>query len=289
MKVSVLYVGSSLLAPLKNAEREINRQHGLGLSVATWNFGASFTEEEWRAIESDVREAQILFVIHVMDSENATRLLSLLDRCGDRHRAIVVINCMPELMKRTRLGKLDFERLPGISSRKGAKTQSNAKGQSGEAATAQASQAGKATGLLRSVGSWIGRQARGNGGTNGQSKGHGRAQYLKFANHLPSVLRFIPGAGALRDVKNYLMMFCYFLQPTPANIRSMLLYALKHYVDDERVGKIKIPPPESMPAVAIYHPDAPALFESFASYETWYKKGEGKRSKIKVQRSIANR
>ncbi len=280
MKVTVLYVGSSLLAPLRNAEREINRQHGLDLCVATWNFGASFTEEEWRPIESDVREAQILFVIHVMDSENATRLLSLLDRCGDRHRAIVVINCMPELMKRTRLGKLDFERLPGISSRKGAKAPRHTTAQTNDDAKAQ-SEAGKATGLLRSVGSWIGRQARGNGGTNGQSKGHGRAQYLKFTNHLPSVLRFIPGAGALRDVKNYLMMFCYFLQPTPANIRSMLLYALKHYVHDERVGKIKIPPPESMPAVAIYHPDAPALFESFASYETWY---AGRRQKEKVKR-----
>jgi magnesium chelatase subunit H len=277
MKVAVLYVGSSLLAPLKNAEREINRQHGLDLSAATWNFGASFTEEEWRAIESDLREAQILFVIHVMDSENATRLLSFLDRSGDCHPAIVVINCMPELMRRTRMGKLDFERLPGISSRKGAKTQSE---------RAQSDKAGQATGLLRSVGSWIGRQARGNGGTNRQSKGHGRAQYLKFTNHLPSVLRFIPGAGALRDVKNYLMMFCYFLQPTPENIRSMLLYALKHYVDDERVGKIKIPPPESMPAVAIYHPDAPALFESFAGYETWYKK---RGSKFKDQSSKINR
>ncbi len=275
MNVTVLYVGSSLLAPLRNAEREINRQHGLDLNVATWNFGASFTEEEWRAIESDLREAQILFVIHVMDSENATRLLSLLDRGVDRHRAIVVINCMPELMKRTRLGKLDFERLPG-GSRKRAKAQSE---------KPQSDEAGKATGLLRSVGSWIGRQARGNGGTNGQGKGQGRAQYLRFTNRLPSLLRFVPGAGALRDVKNYLMMFCYFLQPTPANIRSMLLYALKHYVDDERVRKIKIAPPESMPAVAVYHPDAPALFESLTSYETWYRK---QRSKFKDPSSKIN-
>jgi magnesium chelatase subunit H len=271
MQIAVLYVGSSLLAPLRNAEREIKRQYGLDLRVATWNFGASFTEEEWRAIESDLHEAQILFVIHVMDSENATRLLNLLDRFGDRHRAIVVINCMPELMTRTRMGKLDFERLPGTSSRKGAKAQR---------------EAGKASGLLRSVGSWIGRQARGNGGANGQGKSHGRAQYLKFANRLPSLLRFIPGAGALRDVKNYLMMFCYFLQPTPANIRSMLLCALKHYVDDERVRKIKIAPPESMPAVAIYHPDAPTLFESFGSYETWY---AGRRQREKVKRQKENK
>ncbi len=281
MQIAILYVGSSLLAPLRNAEREIKRQHGLDLSVATWNFGASFTEEEWRAIESDLRESEVLFVIHVMDSENATRLLSLLDRCGDRHRAIVVINCMPELMRRTRLGKLDFERLPG-GSRKGLRQ----RGTQGDNGAKQNAQAGKATGLLRSVGSWIGRQARGNGGTNGQGKGHGRAQYLKFTNRLPSLLRFIPGAGALRDVKNYLMMFCYFLQPTPANIRSMLLYALKHYVDDERVRKVKIAPPESMPAVAIYHPDASGLFESFEAYRKWYLP---QRQKEKVKRQKEDR
>jgi magnesium chelatase subunit H len=259
-------VGSSLLAPLKNAEQEINRQHGVDLRVATHNFGAAFSDDEWGAIENDLRASEVVFVIHVMDSENATRLLAYLDRAEVRHRAVVVINCMPELMKRTRMGRLDFERLAGIGSRKGAKTQSNAEGS--EAATS----------LLGSIGSWIGRQAR--GGAD-KKNGHGRGQYLKFANRLPSLLRFVPGAGALRDVKNYLMMFCYFLQPTPANVRSMLLYALKHYVDDERVKRIKIAPPESMPAVAIYHPDAAGLFESFEAYRKWYlapkEKGKSKK------------
>ncbi len=278
MKITVLYVGSSLLAPLRNAEREINRQHGLDLRVATYNFGAAFVEDEWRGIEKDLREADVLFVIHVMDSENATRLLTFLDRNGDRHRAVVVINCMPALMKRTRMGKLDIERLSGIGSRKGAKAQSNAAAQSAKAQSAK--DEAKATSLLGSIGSWIGRQARGGGGN--KQNGHGRAQYLKFANRLPSLLRFVPGAGPLRDVKNYLTMFCYFLQPTPANIRSMLLYALKHYVDDERLKEIRIPPPESMLSVAIYHPDAPALFETFSSYATWYKK---RSSKPKAQSS----
>src|SRR5258706_14194764 len=280
MKITVLYVGSSLLAPLRNAEREINRQHGFDLRVATYNFGASFTEDEWRAIENDLRDSEILFVIHVMDSENATRLLAFLDRNGNRHRAVVVINCMPELMKRTRMGKLDIERLSGIASRKGAKAQSQAAKQSRERQSARPEddEAAKATSLLGSIGSWIGQQARGKG--DNKKTNHGRAQYLKFASHLPSLLRFVPGAGALRDVKNYLMMFCYFLQPAPANIRSMLLYALKHYVADERMKRIKIPPPESMPSVAIYHPDADGLFESFDAYQKWHL---GKRQKAEGQ------
>lgn len=279
MQITVLYVGSSLLAPLRAAEREINRQHDLGLRVAAYNFGASFTEDEWRAIEKDLRDAEVLFVIHVMDSENGTRLLNFLDRNSDRHRAVVVINCMPELMKRTRMGKLDIGRLAGNGSRKGAKAQGQENG-AGPRNTPENDDAAKATSLLGSIGSWIGNQARGKGNKQG---GHGRAQYLKFANHLPSLLRFVPGAGPLRDVKNYLMMFCYFLQPTPANIRSMLLYALKHYVDDERLKGIKITPPESMPSVAIYHPDADGLFETFAAYQKWYlakrKKEKGKSKK----------
>src|SRR5437868_3842353 len=105
MNITVLYVGSSLLAPLRNAEREINRQYGLDLRVTVHNFGGPFTEDEWQKIESDLARAEIIFIIHVMDGENAGRLLPLLDRYRSK-AALIVINCMPELMKRTRIGKL---------------------------------------------------------------------------------------------------------------------------------------------------------------------------------------
>src|SRR6267378_853863 len=129
MRIEVLYVGSSLLAPLRNAEQEINRRHGLDLRVVTHNFGAIFSDEEWSGIETDLCAADVVFIIHVMDGENAARLIALLDQYRPRHRAVVVMNCMPELMKRTRMGKLDFEKLSGIGSRKGAKAQSNGEGE----------------------------------------------------------------------------------------------------------------------------------------------------------------
>jgi magnesium chelatase subunit H len=266
VNVTVFYVGSSLLAPLKNAEREIVRNYGLDLHVAAHNFGSAFAAEQWRVIDNDLSRSEVVFVIHVMDGENASRLLSLLDARETKGGAVIVINCMPELMKRTRLGKLDFARLAGLGSRKGAKTQS----ENAQSVATQSDEAEKATSLLGSIGSWIGKQARGNGKKNGKGNGHGRAQYLELTNRLPALLRFVPSAGALRDVKNYLTLFCYFLQPTPVNIRSMLLFALKHYVPDEKLEGIKIPPPETMPAVAIYHPDANGLFESFDAYRTWY-------------------
>src|SRR5687767_15452197 len=73
MNITVLYVGSSLLAPLKNAEREINRAHKLDLRVAAYNFGSPLSDDEWGDVERDLEEANVIFVIHVMDGENASR------------------------------------------------------------------------------------------------------------------------------------------------------------------------------------------------------------------------
>ncbi len=273
MKVTVLYVGSSLLAPLRHAERSINDRSGVKLCVATHNFGANFTDDEWLGIENDLNESEIVFVIHVMDGENAARLISFLDRDRTKKRAIIVINCMPELMKRTRMGKLDLARLSGVS-RKGEESQSShSQGQRARGDIPE--EEGRR--LLSAVTSWIGKQARGQRNRNG-GNGHGRDQYLKWAERLPKLLRFVPNAGRVGDAKNYLLLMSYFLQPTPRNIESMILLALKNYADDESLRTIEIPPPEALPSVAIYHPDAPALFESFDAYETWY-------SRFKVQGS----
>src|ERR1044072_4794514 len=93
MNITILYVGSSLLAPLKHAEREINRVHKLELSVAAHNFGSPLSDREWVEVEEDLKKSNVVFVIHVMDGENASRLVSALDKV--RNDAVVVINCMP--------------------------------------------------------------------------------------------------------------------------------------------------------------------------------------------------
>ena len=247
MKTTVLYVGSSLLAPLRHAESEINRHHGLGLRVAAHNLGAPLDAGEWAVAERDLSESEVVFVIHVTDGENAARLVPLLKRFEGVHRAVVVINCMPELMRRTRMGKLSFggiERGPSEDA-----------GVEGGGKKERATE-GRARRLVRGVGSWMGEQAR----ARRKGKGARHTQYLKLVERVPALLRFVPGAGRLRDVKHYLYLFCYFLQPTPANIRSMLLYALKHYAGDARLSNVKVPTPETVPSVGVYHPDAPNIF-----------------------------
>ena len=227
LNITVVYVGSSLLAPLKNAEREINRAYDLDLRVAAYNFGAPLSDREWRDVDRDLATANIVFVIHVMDGENAARLTTALETYKARHDAVIVINCMPELMRRTRMGRLDVNR-------------------------------------LGSTGAWIGKYAK---RRNHKRNAH---QYLKLVDRLPGILKFIPTAGALTDAKHYLYLFCYFLQPTPANIQAMLLYSLKHYVPGKQLKSVKVSSPQQVPSVAIYHPEARQLFESFEAYEKWY-------------------
>ena len=285
MNVTVIYIGSSLLAPLRNAERELNRDYKLELSITTFNFGSSLSESEWAKVDLSLSCADVVFVIHVMDGENATRLINTLEKYKARHHALIVINCMPDLMRRTRMGRLDVERLMGsVAKARVDHTDVLKSSDPYEREEADRKISGQALRLIGTVGSWIGRQARAkvNDGENGtvtqqgtaRARKHGHSQYLKLMDRLPGILRFMPTAGGLRDVKHYLNIFCYFLQPTPANVRSMILYALKEYVPDKRLQKIKIkiPPPDHMPSVAIYHPDAPKLFESFDSYEAWYLK-----------------
>ncbi len=278
MKITVFYVGSSLLAPLKAAEREINREYALQLRVAAYNFGSPLSDGEWSEVERDLSEADVVFIIHVMDGENAARLVPALELYEERHHAVVVINCMPELMRRTRMGRLDVGRLAGTARHGATRDRGEETG----------TQSSRTLHLLRSVGSWVGRQAR-LSGANGKpgKRGQGRGQYLKLIDRLPIILRFIPTTGTLRDIKNYLYLFCYFLQPTPTNIRSMILCTLKYYVPDRRVQKLKIklPRPEKMPSVAIYHPEAAILFKSFEVYRKWYTQ---RAKKIDVQARANN-
>lgn len=266
MKVTVLYVGSSLLAPLKNAEREINRDYELDLQVAAYNFGAPLDQEQWATADRDLSETDVVFIIHVMDGENATRLLTALEQHKKRHFAVIVINCMPDLMRRTRMGKLDVARVFGSG-----ETETGRSGDGGSEGGTR-STARRALGLVSAAGSWIGRQARTSQADEASGKRkRDHSAYLKLVDRMPAILRFVPNAGTLRDVKNYLYLFCYFLQPTPANIRTMILFALQQYVPDASLRALKkLPQPATMPAVAIYHPDAPALFETFKAYQKWY-------------------
>lgn len=248
MRIAVFYVGSSLLASLRRAEREIEKQHRLKLRIAAHSCTLPLTGGQWTAAERDLAEADIVFVIHVTDAENAARIAAGLDRHRGRHRAVIVLNCLGELMRRIKLGETD---LSGVW-----------KGRNGE-------QPHPAAATLRKSLSWMAQT------WSRRQPGRSSEQYLKFVVRLPGLLRFVPAAGKLAPVKHYLTLFCYFLQPTAGNIRSMLLYAVKQYLPGQ--DGIRVGPPEKAPATGIYHPDAASLFATFDAYRAWYgKKGSGR-------------
>src|SRR5262252_581928 len=259
MKITVFYVGTSLLAALKRAEEEINSSHNLDLGVATYNCGAPLSEAQWREVNGDLSATDIVFIIHVTDGENAARINNALD-LHRRYNAVIAFNCMPDLMRRTRLGKLDFSALM--------KDRNNV-----EAGARETS----ASGFAQKLSSWMGDFMKTSRSTANRESGKRSGppgntdSYLKLIRRLPAVLKFVPSAGRLRDIKNYISLFGYFLQPTPSNIRSMLLLAIKQYVPGERKS-IVINPPEEMPLVGIYHPEASGLFETFDAYANWHRK-----------------
>ena len=258
MKVAVFYVGTSLLAPLKRAEEEINARHRLEFQIATYNCGAPLTEAEWNAAERDVAASDLVFVIHVTEGENAARIGAALERHRQGNNAVIAFNCMPDLMRKTHLGKLDFA---ALMKQRGSPDH-------GEE---------EVPGVARKLGTWMtdfikGRaQKRGADSPKRAGPPAKTDQYVKLIGRLPAILKFVPTAGKLGDIKNYLLLFGYFLQPTPNNIRAMLLHAIKQYVPGDH-HSIKVDPAESMPVVGVYHPDAPKLFETFESYRKWYRR-----------------
>lgn len=257
MKITVFYVGTSLLSPLRRAEADINSSHKLGLQVRTYNCGAPLTVDEWSAAALDIASSEIVFVIHITEGENAARMIAALE-LRERRGAVIAFNCMPDLMRCTRMGRLDF----------GALMKARASGEGDSGASGQ--------NLTRKLAMWMADFLKGRRQTPVKNSDKPAApaskdHYLALVGRLPAILKFVPNAGKLRDIKNYLLLFACFLQPTPRNIRSMLLLAIKQYAKGD-FRRIKIDPPEAMPTVAIYHPDAGKLFETIEAYQKWYER-----------------
>jgi len=260
VKIVVFYVGTSLLTPLRRAERKI-QDDGLELKVAVHNSGATWSEPEWRAVEQDLIQADVVLIMHVTDSDNSQRLIKALDRFHQSHHAVIVFNCLTELMRKTSMGRLDLGRLMEMvapSGRSGSKWGSSFR-------------------LVHRLGTWMSdlmsrrptSQAKKG---NPSGSGHFRS-YHKLTGRLPKILKFLPGAGKLKDIKNYLILYCYFLQPTPKNIYSMLVHIIRHYVPGHQM--LAAPDlPEIRPSTGLYHPLAPQLFEDFEGYRDWYEKSQ---------------
>lgn len=265
MLITVLYVGASLLAPLKQAEREINAQYQLDLRVATYSCGLPLDDDQWPLVRADLAASEIVFVIHVTNSENSAHIIELLDQFRDRHQAVITFNCLADLMRKTRMGKLDFSKM--MKSKKSPQSgspYSNSSSNQTSNGVDESSSETENRSFMRKLAGWVTDYVK---DRNKGGRIRKTAPFLNLLNRLPGVLKFIPAGGKLRDIKNYLNLFCYFLQPTRENIQAMLVYATQQYLPGYQ--HLKPASPTNMPVMGIYHPDAPKIFERFDQYQEW--------------------
>src|SRR5262249_27715248 len=199
VEITVFYVGASLLGPQRKAERDINKSGELDLRLGIYNCGAPLADDEWLEAERDLSTSQIVFVIHVTDGDNSSRIAAALDKHRDSHNAVVALNCMPELMRRTRMGKLDFATLMKSGKKKSAK----ARPVGSERVEGEPSTGRGGPGLARRLASWMSDAMSDALKKGGGSRGRRRAsrdQYLRLISKAPRVLRFVPGAGRMADI-----------------------------------------------------------------------------------------
>ena len=95
--------------------------------------------------------------------------------------------------------------------------------------------------------------------------GEGRRQ-LAMMRNIGKLLQHIPGKA--RDLHTYIVVHQYWLHASPENLRRMLCLLIDRYVP-EYAGKLVVQEPLIYPDVALFHPDAPAPFESLAAYQQW--------------------
>ncbi|EAT58943.1 magnesium chelatase subunit H [Chlorobium ferrooxidans] len=90
--------------------------------------------------------------------------------------------------------------------------------------------------------------------------------YMKLMKIMRTILPLVPNKA--KDFKNWLMVYSYWMQPTPENIANMFRLILREYFNEPvTVGAIV-----DVPNMGLYHPDAPDYFKDVKSFKNWSKK-----------------
>ncbi|TNJ37379.1 magnesium chelatase subunit H [Prosthecochloris vibrioformis] len=90
--------------------------------------------------------------------------------------------------------------------------------------------------------------------------------YMKLMKIMRTILPLVPKKA--KDFKNWLMVYSYWMQPTPENIVNMFRLILREYFNEP----VEVAPLVDVPNMGLYHPDAPAYFKDVKSYKSWSKK-----------------
>jgi len=90
--------------------------------------------------------------------------------------------------------------------------------------------------------------------------------YMKLMKIMRTILPLVPKKA--KDFKNWLLVYSYWMQPTPENIANMFRLILREYCGEQ----LDVGPIVDVPNMGLYHPDAPAYFKDVKSFKSWSKK-----------------
>ncbi|MEK0432167.1 MAG: magnesium chelatase, partial [Pseudomonadota bacterium] len=167
--------------------------------------------------QGDIASADIIIVSMLFLEDHFQPILPDLQARRDHCTAMVCIMSAAEVVKLTRMGKLDMGK-PSTGPMAFLKKLRGSKPQAGQDASAGARQ-------------------------------------MKMLRRLPQILRFVPGTA--QDLRAYFLTLQYWLGGSQENIHNLVLYLVDRYAKQalpDKSAALKVSSPAEYPEVGVYHP-----------------------------------
>ena len=167
--------------------------------------------------KADIAQADIIMVTMLFLEDHFQPILPDLQARRDNCTAMVCIMSAAEVVKLTRMGKLDMGK-PSTGPMAFLKKLRGSKPQAGQDASAGAKQ-------------------------------------MKMLRRLPQILRFVPGTA--QDLRAYFLTLQYWLGGSQENIHNLVLFLVERYAKQalsQSKTAVKVAAPAEYPEVGVYHP-----------------------------------
>lgn len=218
-------------AALREAARLLKAEYDINMALSLYSLPTLRQPEDWKRIEKDINRADFVFGAMIFGEEHVRPLQKILQG-SDTPTCFITSN--PALIYCNRMGKLDMSSFAQNDEQ-------------------------EEPGLFKR---WM-QKLRPK--KDGKSEGYRQTTLIK---NLTKLMKYVP--GKVRDLHTFIAAHDYWIHSSPENLKRMMGMLIHRYVD----GYEKIVPVVDAiqyPDMAIYHPDAPAPFESISDYAQWRK------------------
>ncbi|QIM54597.1 magnesium chelatase subunit H [Hydrogenophaga crocea] len=227
-RVVLVTMDSHLAHAALRADAELQRRvPGLRLGVHTTSvFGND--PQALQACLDDIARADIVVVTMLFMEDHFLPVLPALRARRDRCDAMVCLMSAGEVMRLTRMGRFRMD--APVSGPMALLKKLRGRDREGDAAAADPA-------------------------TQASQRSAAGARQMKMLQHLPRLLRFIPGTA--QDVRAYFLSMQYWLAGSQENIVQLVLHLVDRYADGagrHLRGTLSPALPRSYPEVGLYHP-----------------------------------